>query len=350
MSNDKQQIAQIKTNHLAQINNNLKKRLSEKLSALPERFNSERFLHNCMAVIKSIDNIEKTDSTSVAQALFKGAVLDLDFFQKECYVIPYWNKETNMYEMNFQTDYKGEEKVVKRFAVKPVENFYTGAVREGDEFEYGIDRGKPYVNFKPKSFNDGDFIGFFAICLYKDGSMEYEPMSVAEVDEIKGNYAKKNQSGEYSPAWRKSPGEMGRKTVSRRLSKHIPINFNQEQVQAFEEGSHVEFHNNEVEGLKPIITPEPIAQKTEMNGNQETELETQETETNENEEIKSEVKPISQIQKQQIEDLKKRKDDWAMKLSPNDLEEWVFDTGNVDEMTFEGAQNWLSALGVKGIK
>jgi hypothetical protein len=90
-----------------------------------------------------------------------------------------------------------------------------------------------------------------------------------------------------------------------------------------------------------------IAKMNEKLKNKDTQPETVDQEMIVDEpEIKEnqEIKPITETQKQQIEDFKKQEDDWSIKLNRKELEEWIFDTNNIDNMTFEGAENWLNFL------
>ncbi len=239
------------TNQLAQINNNIKKRLQEKVAALPKGFNRERFLHNTMAVLKSVKDIEMYDPVSVAQTMFKGAVLGLDFFNKECYAIPYGT------ELNFQEDYKGLVKIIKQFSIEPVEAFYTELVREGDYLKKGIRDGKQFIEYEERMFSNGKIVGTFAVCLFKNGTMQCESMSIEEVYDVRDKYGKK-KDGKLNPSWIKSEGEMTRKVVSRRLSKHIPKDFNQEQSYAYEDGGDSTFEDAEVVQPEPVKMPKPV--------------------------------------------------------------------------------------------
>ena len=75
---------------------------------------------------------------------------------------------------------------------------------------------------------------------YTDGSMLYESMSADEIEGVRQNYSKAKDSD----AWKKSSGEMYRKTVIRRLSKYIEKDFDKvEQLMAYDEGGGVEFQN-----------------------------------------------------------------------------------------------------------
>jgi recombination protein RecT len=215
--------------------------LTSKQEAMPKDFNQTRFLQNCMTVLQDTYNIEKCQPISIARTLLKGAFLGLDFFQKECYAIPYGDG------LQFQTDYKGETKMAKKYSIRPIKDIYAKVVREGDFFEEEIKDGQQVVNFKPLSFNDGKIIGAFAIVLYQDGGMEYETMSTDEIEKVKENYSKKShKTGEFSKAWVVSTGEMYKKTVLRRLTKKIEKDFASiEQAKTYEESSDMEFKDKQ---------------------------------------------------------------------------------------------------------
>lgn len=217
------------TNYLMEIHNGLNSSLEKQIAALPKEFNKQRFVQNCMTVLQDGQNdFSKCDPKSVVRTLLKGAFLGLDFFNGECYAIAYGGN------VSFQTDYKGEIKLCKKYSSNPIKDIYAKVVREGDVFEEVIVNGNQSINFNPKPFNDGEIIGAFAICLYKDGSMIYDTMSKAEIEHTRKTFSKQ-ASGK---AWTNSYGEMCKKTVLRRLCKLIDLNFDtSEAMQAFEDGS-----------------------------------------------------------------------------------------------------------------
>lgn len=207
-------------------------KLTDKLvsveSALPKDFNRERFVQNCLAVMNEKPELARVNAAELQQGLLKGAYLGLDFFQKECYLIPYGNS------VNFQTDYKGEKKFVKRYSIRPIHDIYAKIVREGDYFEEKIIDGHPSIDFKPLPFNGGEIVGAFAVALYKDGGMDYEVMTTKEINNVRSNYSKAINS----KAWKCSWDEMAKKTVLRRLCKHIETDFESTEARkAWEEGS-----------------------------------------------------------------------------------------------------------------
>lgn len=212
--------------------NQLEKLLSSKAGALPKDFNQTRFLQNCMTVLQDTKGIEKVQPITIARTMLKAAFLGLDFTMRECYAIPYAST------LQFQTDYKGEVKLAKKYSVNPIKDIYAKLVRVGDDFVEEIRDGQQYISFKPQPFNDGEIIGAFAVCFYNDGSMIYETMSKKEIEAVRDNYSKMPKG----PTWTKSYGEMCKKTVLRRLCKNISLDFDSiEQRQAYDDGGDAEF-------------------------------------------------------------------------------------------------------------
>jgi recombination protein RecT len=225
-----------KTQQLTIVQNNLQKLIENKQDALPKGFNKTRFIQNCMVVLQDTKEIEKCNPISVARTMLKGAFLGLDFFNKECYAIPYGGN------LQFQTDYKGEKKLAKKYSVNPVRDIYAKLVRKGDEYQIEVVDGKQTLQYKPIPFNDSEIVGAFAVVLFEDGSMMVDDMSSAEIEATRKNYSKQSNG----QAWTKSPGEMYKKTVLRRLCKNIELDFDSiEQRKVFEDAADFEFNKDD---------------------------------------------------------------------------------------------------------
>ena len=215
--------------YLTTIQKGIENELAENMKALPDGFNKQRFILNCITVLKdNLKDFNNIDPTSIASTFAKGAYLGLDFFNGECYAIPYGGT------VKFQTDYKGEIKLTKKYSKNPIKDIYAKNVKEGDFFEEIIENGRQSVNFRPIPFSDKPIIGTFAVVLFRDGSMMYDTMTVAEMENTRKVFSK----AQNSKAWKETPGEMYKKTVLRRLCKLIDLDFdNAEQQRAFQEGS-----------------------------------------------------------------------------------------------------------------
>lgn len=251
------------------IHNNLEKLLDSKREAMPSNFNKTRFLQNCMTVLQDTKGIAQCDATSVARTMLKGAFLGLDFFNKECYAIVYGGS------VQFQTDYKGEKKLAKKYSVRPVKDIYAKLVRDGDEFQEEVRDGQQTIQFTPKPFNDGDIIGAFAVVLFHDGGMIYEAMSSAEIEKTRQDYSKQANG----QAWTKSKGEMYKKTVLRRLCKNIELDFDTiEQAMAFEDSSDFDMNKDPKPQQNSPLNPDPViieAEYTEVNESEGDPVETE---------------------------------------------------------------------------
>ena len=208
--------------------------LMEKLEsvndALPKDFNKQRFVQNALALIHDTPKLMEYKQSEIMTGLLKGAYLGLDFYSKECYLIPYGD------QLNYQTDYRGAKKLAKKYSIRPIKDIYAKLVREGDDFEETIVNGEQGINFKPKPFNNADIIGAFAVCLYQDGGMIYDTMSLADLENTR-----KSSKASNSPAWKNFTGEMYKKTVLHRLCKHIELDFeNPTQQTTFMAGMEIE--------------------------------------------------------------------------------------------------------------
>jgi len=260
------------TNQLVKVHDNISNLIKSNLSAMPSGFNETRFIQNAMAVLQDVPGIENIEPKSIARTLLKGAFLDLDFFTKECYAIPYKKNiapkgkpAKYIQELNFQTDYKGEIKLVKKYALRKINEVYAKVVRHSDQFETGVKNGHQFVNFIPKPFSDAEIIGVFAVCEYSDGVLLVETMTAADINDVRDKYAKKNSNGEFSPAWRNRWGEMAKKTVLRLLCKLIQLEFGTaEASEAFKSGS-AEFA--EFEDISTVEAPITSPKSTKTNGN-----------------------------------------------------------------------------------
>lgn len=254
-----------KKSFLVTLEQSLTATLVQKAASLPKNFNQTKFTQNCLTVLESLAaekkiEFDKIEPITIVQTLMKGAVLGLDFLTKECYPICYKNKDTEIYDVSFQTDYKGEKKLVKLYSVKPVSEINTELVREGDFFEKKYIDNKKFINFQPKPFNDCAILGAFTIVVFEDGSTYSDDMSKKEMDDVKKNYSKAKNS----PAWEKSEGEMYRKTVIRRTTKGVEKVFESpEQLRAYEESSEFEFNNGPTQNavkVSNVFAPAETAQ------------------------------------------------------------------------------------------
>lgn len=205
-------------------------------SALPSGFNIERFTQNALALLNDNTNLQDfakkvpNGLSQIKANMMKAAYLGLDFMSKEAHLVPFQNT------LNFMIDYRGAEKLCKRYSIKPISEIVTFIVREGDVYEVEIRDNQTYINFKPKRFNNGKIEGACSYAKFTDGSIQYDEMSLEELENTRSHSRAKN-----SPAWASFTSEMYKKTVLHRLCKHITIDFeNAKQTELFNEDVAIE--------------------------------------------------------------------------------------------------------------
>lgn len=208
--------------------------LTEVKDALPKDLNVARFVNNAVALMNEntqLQDFAKTNGTAQIKAgLVKGAYLGLDFMNKEAYLVPYGK------QLNFMKSYTGAVKLCKKYSIRPLKDIYAKLVREGDDYQIEIVNNEPKVTFKPKPFNNGKIQGAFAVACFEDGGIQYEEMSLEQLEKVRS--CSKMKSG---VVWSQWTDQMYLKSVLHRLCKRIEIDFdNVEQMQYFNEEMQIE--------------------------------------------------------------------------------------------------------------
>lgn len=212
-------------------------------AALPKEFNRTRFVQNALSVLNEKPELAKVNKNQLMMGLLKGAYLNLDYSNREFYLLPYGSS------VNFQFDYRGLQKVAKQYSIRPIKEIHSEVVREGDKFQVGIVDNKQIINFEKKPFSDAPIVGVFAYIEYVDGSVICETMSTQEVNDVRTKYSKQSNGG----AWVKSWDQMARKSVIRRLLKTVDISFeNAEARKVYSEEADADFT------IKKPVTPSVV--------------------------------------------------------------------------------------------
>lgn len=123
-----------------------------------------------------------------------------------CHLIPYGA------ECQMQVNYRGLLQLARRSG--EIRYIAPHAVYEGDEFGYRLGL-HPDLTHVPSPGKRGQLTHVYAVCKLASGETDFEVMTAAEVDSVRGR--------NNSPAWRDYYGEMARKTVLKRLLKRLPF-------------------------------------------------------------------------------------------------------------------------------
>lgn len=212
----------------------LKNELTIDKACLPKDLNVERFANNALALLNGNEALQKfskeNGNSQIITGLMKGAYLGLDFMSQEAYLVPFGKT------LNFMKSYTGAIKLCKKYSIRPIKDIYAKLVREGDEYSIEIINNEPKITFKPLPFNDSKIKGAFAVAQFEDGGIQYEEMSVKELEKVRS--CSKQKSG---AVWNMWTDQMYLKSILHRLCKKIEIDFdNAEQLKYFNEEMEVE--------------------------------------------------------------------------------------------------------------
>lgn len=200
---------------------NLDSMLQKGIKALPNDVNSDRLKLNALMYVANEPKLKElalSKPALVAQIVYNFIALGLDMMNRECYIIPFGDKPTII------RDYKGEEKLAKKYSIKPIKNIYSNVVRKNDE-KYGFDDDGHFVHkFNPFDSDEqrGDIIGSYCKVVYDDGSVDIEFVNLDEIKRVKAVSKTAHQND--SP-WNKWQESMFRKTAVKKMMKHIPLDF-----------------------------------------------------------------------------------------------------------------------------
>ena len=239
---------EVATSPLFKFEDNLQKLLSKGIKALPATVNSDRLKLNALMYIgqdQKLFELAQKQPSRIAQIVYNFIALDLDMMNKECYIIPFGDTPTVV------RDYKGEEKLAKKYSVKPISTIYSRVVCQNDETGFDDD-GDFFHKYSPFDSDEkrGKRIGAYCKVNYEDGSNDIEFVNLDEIARVKKVSKTANKPDSIWNIWEES---MFRKTAVKKMMKRIPLNFGKYDIveKAFKESDNdVEFNR---ENKEPVI-------------------------------------------------------------------------------------------------
>jgi recombination protein RecT len=181
---------------------------------------SHRIIKSSLAIIQESPELMECTPKSIEMAVRRCAYFGLDpdpalgqthFIARNIKGVP---------TCSLMMGYRGMTELAYRCGV--VKKMQPIIVHENDVFEYemGMD---PKIIHKPNlSFSGrGKSLGAYVTVVLSNGEKYFDFMLAGEIENIR-----KESPGKNSAAWGKSPEEMYKKTVIRRVFKHLPITLN----------------------------------------------------------------------------------------------------------------------------
>lgn len=155
---------------------------------------------------------------SVFKSIMLAAQLGLDCSgaTHEAWIVPFKNKDTGNKEGTLIPGYQGLIKLARRSGT--IASIFAYCVYSKDKFRRTLGLN-PTIEHEPCDEADrGKLVGVYAVAKMRDGTIQYEYMTTAEVQKIRNMSRAKN-----AMAWTDHFDEMSRKTVIRRLCKFLDL-------------------------------------------------------------------------------------------------------------------------------
>jgi recombination protein RecT len=231
----------------ATINGFLTQYKSEIARALPKHLNADRMARVALTECRKTPALLRCKPESLFGAIIQAAQLGLEpgGAMGHCYLIPFGQ------EVQFIVGYRGMIDLARRSG--QIVSLEAHAVYDSDHFEcvFGLDsnlRHEPDWQ-NPNRTDPAKLQFVYAVAKLKDGGVQFEVMSRAEVDAIRA----RSKAGRSGP-WVTDYAAMALKTVIRRLFKYLPVSIELQQAVSLDEAVDA----NLSQGNEYIITGEVV--------------------------------------------------------------------------------------------
>lgn len=197
-------------------------------ASLPSHIKPERFERNLIIAVTQQPKLLNCNPAEVFAEVSKAAALGLylDPQLGEAYLIVGYDGRRRCEVPQLRLGYRGLIKLGRQSG--EIANLYAHEARKNDRLEIRLGTEKE-IRHEPDYLvseeDRGPVALYYAVVVFKDGSKDFEPMSVEAIEKIRdrsdGWKAFKDGKIKSTP-WATDPGEMSKKTVLRRLMKRLP--------------------------------------------------------------------------------------------------------------------------------
>lgn len=206
-------------NPLVLIHNAIERAKPQIALALPKGLTPERITRAAWSLIQKTPKLQECTPRSIIAGIMQASELGLELsgVLGQAYLVPRYNSRLRCQEASFQVGFRGL--IVLAFRSGLISFFNAHAVHERDafDFEYGT---RQRLYHKPAAGDRGEAIAYYAVFRTKDGSADFEVMSLAEVMRHRERYSPR---GKNDSTWDTNFAEMACKTCIIRLAKRAPI-------------------------------------------------------------------------------------------------------------------------------
>lgn len=196
--------------------------------ALPRHLNTDRLIRTMFTELSRTPKLIECSPRSLLGALIQCAQLGLEpGLLGMAYLVPFRDRKTGTTDVQLIVGYKGLLALARRS--QEISTIQAHVVRVGDttfHYRYGL---TPTLDHQPsdapwETEEHGHRVvsrpvtHVYAVARLKDGGVQFEVMTTAEIEQHCARYSRAAQEGPWVTHWE----EMAKKTVLRRLAKLLP--------------------------------------------------------------------------------------------------------------------------------
>lgn len=225
-------------------------------NSLPAHIKPARFRRNLATAVAQHPKLLQCDPGSVFYEVAKAAALGLllDPQLGEAYLITGYADGGPVPQLRL--GYRGLIKLARQSG--EVASIYAHEVCDLDRFHVALGSDKKLVHEPNYLTERGKIIMYYAVVHYRDGTTDFEPMSMKDILAIRdrSDAWKAHKAGKIkSTPWATDEGEMAKKTVLRRLLKRVPQSPELQDALSAEDAEFIEVT------AKPVETPRARVQR-----------------------------------------------------------------------------------------
>lgn len=230
--------------------------------AVPRHMTADRMARVAMTEIRKNPKLLQCDPTTLMGAIMQLAQLGLEpgGALGHAYLLPFDNRKAGTVDVQLIVGYRGMIDLARRSG--QIVSIEARAVYRDDDFAVtlGLDSDIKHVPAWDKA-DRGPLTFVYAVAKLKDGGVQFDVMSRAEIEKIRA----RSKSADRGP-WVSDFDEMAKKTVTRRLFKYLPVSIELQRAvgidEAGESGITFDADFSEVSPAQPE-QPEPDQEKRE---------------------------------------------------------------------------------------
>ena len=188
--------------------------------AMPKTLTAERLTRIVMTECRKTPQLLQCNRESFLGAVLQCAQLGLEpgGALGHCYLLPFGNGKSSDGLPNCQLiiGYRGMIDLARRSG--QIKSISAYCVHADDDFSYELGLHPDIHHVPASTAKRGPVTHVYAVAQLKDGGIQFEVMSRAEIEDVRST-SKAGKSGPWSSHWE----EMAKKTVIRRLFKYLPV-------------------------------------------------------------------------------------------------------------------------------